>query len=318
MVWLGVLLLLGCGSTTRYRPVNAPNQVELQAAANAELPVPAGHQPTDVPLPEWLPAEILANLPTVVKESSGLAMRHGRLWTHNDSGGSATLFELTLAGDAIRRRVLIDNAVNVDWEALAQDDTHLFVADCGNNLGDRTWLTIYKVAWHDLDEQADGGTVSAQRLKVRLADAEPQRKRQAHNNDCEALTVVGDELWLFTKNWQDHQTRLYRLDKQAPSQQVASSGEFPVKGLITAADYDPETQRLVLLGYRLTLLDLATFIWLIPLADHALIWQQASYHRVSPFGQWEAILWHQGDLLMTQEQSVLGPAMLAVILLDSL
>ena len=264
-------------------------------------------------LPERLRVERLANLPAEVVESSGLAMRQGRLWTHNDSGHDATLFELTESGDAVRRRVHPLNSVNEDWEALAQDDSTLYIADCGNNLGDRIWMQIYKVELRDLDQSRDQGVVPSERLNIRLADTRPERNRHAHNNDCEALTVVNDELWLFTKNWQDQHTRLYRINKQAPVQQLVSSDQFPVGGLITGADYDPVTQRLALIGYRLGFLNVSAFIWLVPVEHNAPNWNEASYHAISPMGQWEAILWHQGDLLVTRESSVLGRAWLGRI-----
>ncbi|MFN3881262.1 MAG: hypothetical protein ACK4L8_07515 [Nitrincola lacisaponensis] len=264
-------------------------------------------------LPDRLVVETLAQLPDAVNETSGLAYRNGRLWTHNDRGHDASLFELTESGDAVRRRVHPLGSENEDWEALAQDDDYLYIADCGNNHGDRIWMQIYKVAWEELDQTRHQGVVASERLNIRLADTRPQRNSHAHDNDCEALAVVDDQLWLFTKNWQDHNTRLYRLDKQASVQQVVSSGEYPARGLITGADYDPQTQRLALIGYRIGFLNLAAFIWLVPVVDGSPDWDQASYHRLSPLGQWEAILWHEGDLLVTRESSVLGRALLGRI-----
>lgn len=267
-------------------------------------------------LPDQLRVERITYLPSEVDESSGLAMRKGRLWTHNDSGHDAILFELTESGEAVRRRVHPLNSVNEDWEALAQDETTLYIADCGNNLGDRIWMQIYKVAWSDLDQARNEGVVPSERINIRLADTRPKRSRHAHNNDCEALTVVDDELWLFTKNWQDHNTRLYRIHKDSPVQQLVSSGEFPVNGLITGADYDPDSQRLALIGYRLGFLNVSAFIWIVPVQDNAPQWDAASYHSITPVGQWEAILWDQGDLLVTRESSVLGRAMLGRIRLS--
>lgn len=311
-VLLSVLMLLpGCASA----PLNSSSAAtsaftERSAVADGQK----HHQQPD--LPGNLPVERLAYLPAEINESSGLAMRHGRLWTHNDSGNAATLFELTAAGDAIQRTVHLQNAVNVDWEALAQDEDTLYIADCGNNMGDRAWLQIYKIAWRDLDQVQDGGAVPTQRIEVRLADTEPERKRHAHNNDCEALTVVGDELWLFTKNWQDQHTRLYRINKETAVQQVETHGEFPARGLITGADFDAGTQRLALIGYRFSLFNVAAFIWLVPVTDNAPNWESATYHNISPVGQWEAILWQQGDLLLTRELSILGRAWLGKIVVQ--
>lgn len=295
----------------RLRSVFVFASVLLFGCASAQLTGQSG--PLSATAPENLLVEHLAFLPDEIKESSGLALRHGRLWTHNDSGNTATLFELSAAGYAIQRRVQVQNALNVDWEALAQDDTTLYIADCGNNIGDRAWLQIYKIAWRDLDQVKEGGAVVAQRIDVRLADTQAERKRHAHNNDCEALTVVGDELWLFTKNWQDQHTRLYRINKDRPKQQVTSSAEFAAKGLITGADYDPVSGRLALIGYRFSFLNVGAFIWLVPVTDNAPDWNKASYYNISPVAQWEAILWQQGTLLLSSELSLLGRARLAKV-----
>lgn len=262
------------------------------------------------PAPSAIAVEVtlLSELPAEVNETSGLARRHGRLWTHNDSGNAATLFELSEAGDTITRRIHLKNTPNQDWEALAQDDTSLYIADCGNNAGDRDWMQIYKVSWQQLDVAIDSAEVFAEEIQFKLADTTPARNLHAHNNDCEALTVLGDELWLFTKNWQDRHTRLYRLNNAKAVQEVASSGEFFANGLITGADYDPQTQRLALIGYRLGFLNFSAFIWILPVVDNAPQWDHACYLRINPMRQWEAILWHQGDLLLTSELSLLGKA----------
>lgn len=267
-------------------------------------------------LPDRLTVELLARLPDTVNETSGLAYRNGHYWTHNDSGHDAMIHELSASGEKIKRRVHPLESVNHDWEALAQDDDYLYIADCGNNQGDRIWLQIYKVAWDELDAAQDRGVVASQRLNIRLSDTRPERNRHAHNNDCEALTVVDDELWLFTKNWQDNNTRLYRLDKQTEAQQVISYAEYPAQGLITGADYNPQTQQLALIGYRLGFLNLAAFIWLIPVTEGQPDWTQASYHQIHPMGQWEAILWYEDDVIVTRETSLLGRAQLGIIRLN--
>ncbi len=332
LLLLAVLVLSGCSlmpSDPYIEPLDQPSPGQLpsshlrEGAQQQSLPdittdqgLPEARAPSIVEDFERLVAESRVRVPPEVRESSGLAKRHGRLWTHNDSGHSPTLYELSASGDQISRRVRVSNAQNMDWEDLAQDDTYLYIADCGNNLGDRVWLDIYKVAWRDLDAQPGDGMVSAEKIQVRMADAEPRVIRHGHNNDCEALTVVGDELWLFTKNWQDQHTRLYRIDKHKPVQELVSSGEFAVQGLITGADYDSVSGRLALIGYRLNLFDLSAFVWQVPVNSQAPVWQYARYHSISPMGQWEAVLWHQDGLLISQEQSLFGPAKLARLVLE--
>ena len=84
------------------------------------------------------------DLPQTVKETSGLLVVDGKIITHNDSGDAANLYELDSVTGNLLRTINITNATNVDWEDIALDDTHIYVADIGNNNGNRTDLTIYK------------------------------------------------------------------------------------------------------------------------------------------------------------------------------
>lgn len=86
-------------------------------------------------------------------ESSGVAVSRaypGVLWTHNDSGDSATVYAITLAGDLLATyRVL--GARAFDWEDIdlgVCPDSHahcLFIADTGDNTERRKAPTIYVV-----------------------------------------------------------------------------------------------------------------------------------------------------------------------------
>ena len=59
-------------------------------------------------------------LPAVLSESSGAVFFNGRFISHNDSGNENKLYELDTATGLILRTVHIQNAVNSDWEDLAQ------------------------------------------------------------------------------------------------------------------------------------------------------------------------------------------------------
>ena len=62
-----------------------------------------------------------SNLNAALEENSGLILWNDRLWTHNDGGNSTALFEMDTTGTIIRT-VNVSNAVNVDWEDIAQDE----------------------------------------------------------------------------------------------------------------------------------------------------------------------------------------------------
>ena len=84
-------------------------------------------------------------LPEKVKETSGLLFLDGKIITHNDSGNDANLYEIDSLSGTILRTISIANATNIDWEDLAENDTHLFIADIGNNNGNRQDLKIYTI-----------------------------------------------------------------------------------------------------------------------------------------------------------------------------
>lgn len=229
-------------------------------------------------------------------------------WTLNDSGDRAQLYALNAQGKLIKT-VKVQGASNKDWESLAQDDQYLYIADCGNNSGKRKQLTIYKVAIKALSEAPDKGSVPSSKISYSYGDYPANYPGRKHNFDCEALTVVGDQLWLFSKNRGDEKTKLYKLDKHLPRQSILPVAEYDVDGLITGADYDAENQSIILLGYEANLLFGRSFIWLLPLqgTEPEVNWQKAQRINLSPYAQWEAVLWdkEQKQIFLTCERSPL-------------
>ncbi|GAA0794347.1 hypothetical protein [Marinobacterium sediminicola] len=259
-----------------------------------------------------LSVERTALLVSEISETSGLAAQGSQLWTHNDSGDRPRLYKISPEkGEVVQRRAVLD-ALNFDWEELAQDRDYLHIFDCGNNAGLREWMQVYSVRWDDLATDTEEA-VPSRLTEFRFADAQPSAGVHEHNNDCEAATAVGDELWVFSKNWQDQQTRLYRLSADGERHALVSQAAYPVGGLITAADYDPDRQRLVLLGYTRNRFSSSAFIWLIPVVQNAPDWSNARRHPLSPAGQWEAVLWRPDGLVLTRESSLLGQSWLGFI-----
>ncbi|MGB0206102.1 MAG: hypothetical protein ACPF9K_13815 [Neptuniibacter sp.] len=253
--------------------------------------------------------QLLSQLPDAVLETSGIAQRDGLIWTLNDSGDGPVLYALN-SEYKLQRKVSFSEAKNVDWEELAQDEEFLYIADCGNNRANRVQLQIYKVRWSEL--LAAEEKVAADTITFEYADRTDFSSSKNHNYDCEALASVGNELWLFTKNRKDEKTNLYRLDKNRAFQQVYPSDSFDVRGLITAADYDLNSKSLVLLGYEKNIIFGSSFVWVIPTkrdGEIKPIWEDARYQKLSPYAQWEAILWDRdsasGKLILTTEKSPL-------------
>ena len=83
----------------------------------------------------------LGPVPAPITEASGLAVSRdnaGVVWTHNDSGGAASLYALGRHGE-LRATLPLSGAVNVDWEDMAIGPgpagapDWLYAADIGDN-----------------------------------------------------------------------------------------------------------------------------------------------------------------------------------------
>jgi hypothetical protein len=159
----------------------------------------------------------------------------------------------------ILQEVTVSDAGNVDWEALAHDDTHIYIGDFGNNAGNRDDLTIYIVKKADLPPSGDG-EVSSEQITYTYPDFRETNGR-AHNFDCEAMISIQDSLYLFSKNWGDYHTKLYRLPK-TPGDYVAELIDtYDVSGLVTGADYNEASREVTLVGY--TDNNFVPFLWLL-------------------------------------------------------
>lgn len=261
---------------------------------------------------------ILSAWPREVRESSGLAVYGKHYWTHNDSGDVARIYALN-AQHQIEKRVLLRNTNNVDWEEFAQDESALYLFDCGNNKGKRNQLQVHKLNRQELQGIGERGFVQPETLNFEYADKPAQVSSGSHNYDCEAATVVGNKLWLFTKNRGDLQTTHYILDKDMPEQSLSPVAKYPVEGLITSADYDVRSATLALLGYEKSPLFGQSFVWLIPVSDKQLVWSKAERFKLKQLGQWEAVKWdwQQGErrlLLTTETTPFIGVSLGEVLL----
>lgn len=88
--------------------------------------------------------------PAIV-ESSGLARSRyskTRLWTHNDSGGGATIFAIAASGRT-KARFELSGASHSDWEGMASAKrgkvSYLFVGDIGDNGSKRSNIYVHRV-----------------------------------------------------------------------------------------------------------------------------------------------------------------------------
>ncbi len=170
-----LILLLGCSSGSGDRLGGA-------AADPTPPPVCSG-------------ARVLGGLPDDLDESSGLAYSVARpnlLWSHDDSGAPPVLFAMDTLG-RVRARVRVAGARNVDWEDIAAGPcpaggSCLWIADTGNNDGDRRDLIVYRVPEPDA---GDSVSQPASSLVIRYADG-------PHDTEAIAVSPKG-ALYLVTK-----------------------------------------------------------------------------------------------------------------------
>ncbi len=207
---------------------------------------------------EATPAKASKKLPKDLRETSALIWFRGAWWTLNDSGGKPEVYRLSKSGNRIEQVVALSGVENNDWEDLATDGTWLYVGDFGNNGGKRTNLAVYKVAWINIPNE---GNVTLKPQVIRFAWADQtdlHPKAYRHNFDCEAMFCAGGSVWLWTKNWNNLNSRLYELPAQAGSYNLKPVYEFDANLRVTGADYDTNRRILALVGY----IDFLPSVWL--------------------------------------------------------
>lgn len=189
---------------------------------------------------------LVGALPEDVLESSGLIYYNNKLITHNDSGNSPRLYEVDTLSSQIIRTITINNAVNIDWEDITQDESYIYIGDFGNNTGNRQDLTIYRVAKSEYDIS---NTISAERIDFSYEDQTDFSEMQNSDWDAEAIVDFNDQLLIFTKQWQTNGTVAYSIPKIPGSYSAKNMGFYDVSGLVTGAAYNKFSNVLMLLGY---------------------------------------------------------------------
>lgn len=164
-----------------------------------------------------------------VVESSGVAVSRthpGVLWTHNDSGDGPYLYATDLRG-ADRGALIIPGAQAIDWEDMALGPcpvpfvlqprpkvvatTCLYLADTGDNLELRPFVTVYAIPEPDPPE-GPGDTLGTTRapavLRLRYPDGP---------HDVEAIYVSPRDtaVYFVSKGFKlGGAIRLYRADRR--------------------------------------------------------------------------------------------------------
>jgi hypothetical protein len=197
-------------------------------------------------------------LPGILSESSGVIFFNDKLITHNDSGNSNELYELDTVSESVTRTITIDNASNLDWEDLTQDNSFIYIGDIGNNNGNRTDLKIYKI---DKTDFLNSTNVTAEIINFNYSD---QTDFTSNPNDTEwdseALIALDTSLIVLTKNWVTGVTKAYPIPKDNGTYSVDPlATHLTSGGLITGSTYNQLTEKIYSVGYSE---GLQPFVWI--------------------------------------------------------
>ena len=198
-------------------------------------------------------AEKMGKAPKSMTELSGLAVsrqHHNLIWAHNDSGDKAKLYGINYRGK-IRTKVTVEGIDAIDWEDIAlgrcQHNTNkwcIYIGDIGDNKLRRDHVTVHMI------EEPSPNT-EKQNVKV-TATMHLKYPNQKHN--AEALIVDKKQnIFVITKDFLDV-FHLYSAPFSQGSQNLKLEGvvnlsSLPPSTLVTAADYSPEHNRVILRTY---------------------------------------------------------------------
>ena len=185
-------------------------------------------------------------LPKIINETSGLEILNNQFITHNDSGGEPSLYFFSQNGEIINSITLEEESFweiyNNDWEDITADEDYIYIADTGNNFGNRDNLNIIKVKTTDFSIDS--------KIDISYKDQQTFLPRPKHKYDAEALFLIEDKIAVLSKDRDNLFTDLYLIDKQSNSKQaLESKTTYNVNSLITGGDYNKDMSLLALVSY---------------------------------------------------------------------
>ncbi|MBE9480252.1 MAG: T9SS type A sorting domain-containing protein [Bacteroidetes bacterium] len=204
---------------------------------------------------------VFLNLSSQLEETSGLIFYSGGLWSHNDSGGEPEIYKIDTISGQIIQTISVNNATNIDWEDLSQDENYIYIGDFGNNSGNRQDLKIYRINKEDIPSSGNAN-INSEIIEFEYSDQHDFTPAFQNNNfDCEAMICIADSIYFFSKNWANSKTKLYALPKTPGNFIAKLRDSFNVEGLITGADLNLIKNEITLSGYKNQVW--IPFVWLL-------------------------------------------------------
>lgn len=184
-----------------------------------------------------------------LRETSGLIFTPSGLFTLSDDE-IPEIYKIDPGSASILQAVTIEGINFKDKEALTFDGEFIFLGDFGNNRGQRKDLKIVKIAFADIKDD-EITAVKGEIIHFHYPEQTIFPEKQSDNAfDCEAMMAMGDSIYLFTKQRNDHKTTLYALPKTPGNHAAKKISVFDSKGLITDAALSPDGEMIMLLGYQ--------------------------------------------------------------------
>jgi len=223
----------------------------------------------------------------------------------NDSGGKPVVYVLD-AKARLTHTCTIENAKNVDWEAITMDTKgNVYIGDFGNNNNDRSDLTIYRLKLVDVLSKSVAKATSIQFYYPDQHQFPPDKANWYYDN--ESLIAKDDSLFIFTKNRTkpfDGKVMVYGLANQPGTQKLKAYAPLSLpetswlENSVTDACVIQNT--LFLLTYR--------YVYVFNIRNS--IPQLIDTIEFDSASQKEGLTYSKGALYLTDEKTILGAAKL--------
>ena len=172
----------------------------------------------------------IAILNDTIQETSGLTFVGPDLFTLNDSGNEADLYQIDKADGTILK-TFKTGLKNRDWEALTFDGENIYVGDFGNNLGSSKNLKVYQIPYSNGDIKTDSIRVFDYYYPDQI-DFSP--KNINNDFDAEAMFYEDSKIHILTKEWASKAVSHYTLDLNVKEKQPAKKLEsYPTGFVVT-------------------------------------------------------------------------------------
>ena len=180
------------------------------------------------PVSAFVADPIVKEVTPMILETSGIADSRnfpGHVWVQEDSGNPSQLILLKHDG-SVQKKIMIDKAMNRDWEDMALMDGQLYLADIGDNrqIFENYWFYIFPEPAAETDIVREYKTIM-----FRYPDG---------SHDAEAFMVdpATKDIFIITKR--DNPSRLYKITypySDASMNTASFVGTLPYTGVVSAA-----------------------------------------------------------------------------------